>query len=97
MIILDDEFFSIFFHSFEKEINLARDCGLEACKEGSSPGAGGRVCEHLLVGLLDVPAPLVVVGVAVSTVLGGEGGLVISLHLGLRIIAMEIFLKFATD
>ena len=65
--------------------------------EGSLPGTGGGVCEHLLVCLLDVSAPLVVVGVAVSTVLGGEGGLVISLHLGLRIIAMEIFLKFAAD
>ena len=91
-------FFPIFF-SFICERNqfCKRDCGLQACKEGSSPWAGGGVCEHLLVGLLDVPAPLVVVGVAVSTVLGGEGGLVISLHLGLRIIAMEIFLKFATD
>ena len=97
MINLDDDFFSYFFHSFVKEINFARDCGLQACKEVTSPWAGGGVCEHLLVGLLDVPAPLVVVGVAVSTVLGGEGGLVISLHLGLRIIAMEIFLKFATD
>ena len=66
-------------------------------QEVTSPGAGGGVSEHLLVCLLDVSAPLVVVGVAVSTVLGGEGGLVISLHLGLRIIAMEIFLKFAAD
>ena len=91
-------FFFLFF-SFICERNqfCKRDCGLQACKEVTSPWAGGGVCEHLLVGLLDVPAPLVVVGVAVSTVLGGEGGLVISLHLGLRIIAMEIFLKFATD